>query len=106
MACSMVSTVVMVRSSVVPRRPGRAAHRYIPPSARELIGPDGSDWSRAGRRPDDGAMSSPTLDRLTADLTTAMKARDSFRTNTIRQAIGAVRAESKAGPVEKELSED
>jgi len=47
-----------------------------------------------------------TLDQLTADLTTAMKARDSVRTNTIRQAIGAVRAEAKAGPVEKELSED
>jgi uncharacterized protein len=51
-------------------------------------------------------MTSPTLDRLTADLTTAMKARDAARTNTIRQAIGAVRAESKAGPVEKELTED
>lgn len=47
-----------------------------------------------------------TLDQLTADLTTAMKARDSVRTNTIRQAIAAVRAEAKAGPVEKELSED
>ena len=47
-----------------------------------------------------------TLDQLTADLTTAMKARDSVRTNTIRQAIGAVRAEAKAGPVEKDLSED
>ncbi|MDM7830332.1 GatB/YqeY domain-containing protein [Cellulomonas edaphi] len=51
-------------------------------------------------------MSSETLDRLTADLTTAMKARDAARTNTLRQAIGAVRAEAKAGPVEKELSED
>jgi len=51
-------------------------------------------------------MSSETLDRLTADLTTAMKARDAARTNTLRQAIGAVRAEAKAGPVEKDLSED
>ena len=51
-------------------------------------------------------MSSPTLDRLTSDLTTAMKARDSFRTGTLRQLIAAVRAEAKAGPVEKDLTED
>jgi uncharacterized protein YqeY len=51
-------------------------------------------------------MSSDTLDKLTADLTTAMKARDATRTGVIRQVIGAVRAESKAGPVEKELTED
>ncbi|WP_273653038.1 GatB/YqeY domain-containing protein [Cellulomonas fimi] len=51
-------------------------------------------------------MSTPTLDRLTADLTTAMKARDTFRTGTLRQLVGAVRAEAKAGPVEKDLTED
>lgn len=51
-------------------------------------------------------MSSTTLDRLTADLTTAMKARDAFRTNTLRQLVAAVRGEAKAGPVEKDLSED
>ena len=53
---------------------------------------------------DDGPMS--TLEQLTADLTTAMKARDSFRTGTIRQVIGAVRAEEKAGSVARELSDD
>ena len=47
-----------------------------------------------------------TLDQLTADLTTSMKARDTVRVGIIRQVIGAVRAEAKAGPVEKELTED
>jgi uncharacterized protein len=51
-------------------------------------------------------MSAPTLDQLTADLTTAMKARDPERVGILRQAIGAVRAEAKAGPVEKDLTED
>lgn len=47
-----------------------------------------------------------TLDQLTSDLTTAMKARDTERTGILRQIIGAVRFEAKAGAVEKELSED
>jgi uncharacterized protein YqeY len=47
-----------------------------------------------------------TLARLTADLTTSMKARDAFRTNTIRQVIGAVRAAEKSGPVAVELDDD
>jgi len=54
----------------------------------------------------DGCMSTDTLARLTADLTTAMKARDADRTSILRQVIGAVRAEEKAGPVAKELTED
>jgi len=51
-------------------------------------------------------MTSDTLARLTADLTTSMKARDADRTSILRQIIGAVRAEEKAGPEVKELSED
>ena len=47
-----------------------------------------------------------TLDRLTADLTTSLKARDALRTSTLRQLIGAVRHEEKAGDVARELSED
>lgn len=47
-----------------------------------------------------------TLDQLTSDLTTAMKARDTERTGILRQIIGAVRFEAKAGSVEKELSDD
>lgn len=47
-----------------------------------------------------------TLDTLTSDLTTAMKARETDRVGILRQAIGAVRAEAKAGPVEKDLTED
>ncbi|WP_456824179.1 GatB/YqeY domain-containing protein [Cellulomonas sp. P5_E12] len=47
-----------------------------------------------------------TLDQLTSDLTTSMKARDTERTGILRQIIGAVRFEAKAGAVEKELSED
>jgi len=49
---------------------------------------------------------SQTLDRLTTDLTTAMKARDADRTSVLRQVIGAVRAEEKAGPTVRELTED
>lgn len=51
-------------------------------------------------------MSTDTLAQLTADLTTAMKARDADRVSVLRQVIGAVRAEAKAGAVEKELTED
>lgn len=47
-----------------------------------------------------------TLERLDADLTASMKARDSVRTSTLRQAIAAVRAEAKAGPTARELAED
>lgn len=47
-----------------------------------------------------------TLDRLTADLTTSLKARDTLRTSTLRQVIGAVRNEAKAGTVERDLTED
>lgn len=47
-----------------------------------------------------------TLERLTADLTTSMKARDAFRTNTLRQLIGAVRAAEKSGKVARELTDE
>jgi len=47
-----------------------------------------------------------TLERLTADMTAALKARDTFVTATLRQAVGAVRAEEKAGKVARELTED
>ncbi|WNB86235.1 GatB/YqeY domain-containing protein [Cellulomonas sp. ATA003] len=47
-----------------------------------------------------------TLERLTADLTTSMKARDAFRTNTLRQVIAAVRAAEKSGTAARELSDD
>ncbi len=47
-----------------------------------------------------------TLDRLTADLTTSMKARDAFRTNTLRQIIAAVRTEETAGSAKRELTEE
>jgi uncharacterized protein len=47
-----------------------------------------------------------TLDRLTADLTASMKARDSFRTNTLRQAIAAVRTAEKSGTAARELTDE
>ena len=47
-----------------------------------------------------------TLDRLTTELTASMKARDSFRTNTLRQAIAAVRAAEKSGTSVRELSDE
>lgn len=46
------------------------------------------------------------MDTLTNDLTSAMKARETFRTGVLRQVIGAVRAEEKAGPVARTLTDD
>ncbi|TQL03142.1 GatB/YqeY domain-containing protein [Cellulomonas sp. SLBN-39] len=65
----------------------------------------GNDAAPAAPAGDDGAMSQ-TLSTLTADLTTAMKARDELRRDTLRQVIAAVRTEAKAGDVERELGED
>ena len=47
-----------------------------------------------------------TLERLTSDLTTAMKARDTFTTGTLRQIIGAVRTAEKSGSVAREFSDE
>jgi uncharacterized protein YqeY len=47
-----------------------------------------------------------TMERLTADLTASMKARDTARTGTLRQAIAAVRVAEKAGPSVRELTDD
>lgn len=38
-----------------------------------------------------------TLEKMTADLTAAMKARDTFAVATLRQVIGAVRTAEKSG---------
>ncbi|MBE7700256.1 GatB/YqeY domain-containing protein [Oerskovia sp. Sa1BUA8] len=46
-----------------------------------------------------------TIERLTADLTTAMKARDEFAKNTLRQVIGAVRTAEKSGTTAHELTD-
>jgi uncharacterized protein YqeY len=62
---------------------------------------------RAGEVTTRGTMASMnTLERLTHDLTASMKARETFRTNTLRQAIAAVRAAEKSGPVARDLTED
>ena len=47
-----------------------------------------------------------TLERLTADLKTSMKARTAFRTNTVRQMIAAVRAAEKSGPIARDLTDE
>jgi uncharacterized protein YqeY len=47
-----------------------------------------------------------TMERLTADLTASMKARDAARTGTLRQAIAAVRVAEKAGPSVRELTDE
>ena len=44
--------------------------------------------------------------RLSADLTTAMKARDELVTATIRMALTAIRNEEVAGKAARELSDD
>ncbi|MFW3170099.1 GatB/YqeY domain-containing protein [Geodermatophilus sp. CPCC 206100] len=45
-------------------------------------------------------------DRLRADLTTAMKARDELRTATLRMVLTAVTAEEVAGKEARELADD
>ncbi|WP_203994936.1 GatB/YqeY domain-containing protein [Sphaerisporangium rufum] len=45
-------------------------------------------------------------DRLKADLTTSMKARDELRTRTLRMALAAVSTEEVAGKAARELSDD
>jgi len=44
--------------------------------------------------------------RLRSDLTTAMKARDTIRSGTIRMVMTAVKAEEVAGDTARELSDD
>ncbi|WP_250286561.1 MULTISPECIES: GatB/YqeY domain-containing protein [unclassified Frankia] len=44
-------------------------------------------------------------DRLRADLTTAMKARDALRTSTLRMALAALKDEEVAGRSVRELSD-
>ncbi|HEY0806328.1 MAG TPA: GatB/YqeY domain-containing protein [Pseudonocardiaceae bacterium] len=44
--------------------------------------------------------------RLRADMTTAMKARDSLRTGVLRMALAAVSTEEVAGDTARELSDD
>ncbi|TGJ97581.1 glutamyl-tRNA amidotransferase, partial [Actinotalea fermentans ATCC 43279 = JCM 9966 = DSM 3133] len=46
-----------------------------------------------------------TIERMTADLTTAMKARDEFAKNTLRQVIGAVRTAEKSGSTAREMTD-
>jgi hypothetical protein len=48
----------------------------------------------------------PLKDRLRADLTTAMKARDEVRTRTLRMALTSVSTEEVAGQASRELTDD
>lgn len=48
----------------------------------------------------------PLKDRLRADLTTAMKARDEVRTRTLRMALTSVSNEEVAGKESRELTDD
>jgi len=48
----------------------------------------------------------PLKDRLRADLTTAMKARDEVRTRTLRMALTSVSNEEVAGKASRELTDD
>jgi hypothetical protein len=45
-------------------------------------------------------------ERLQADLTTAMKARDELRLNTVRSALTAVKAEEVSGKTARELGDE
>jgi uncharacterized protein YqeY len=48
---------------------------------------------------------SPLKDRLQADLTTSMKARDGLRTATLRMALTAIRMEEVSGKSARELED-
>ena len=48
----------------------------------------------------------PLKERLRADLTTAMKARDELRTATLRMVLTAVSAEEVSGAAARELTDD
>jgi uncharacterized protein YqeY len=48
----------------------------------------------------------PLKERLRADLTTAMKARDELRTATLRMVLSAVTAEEVSGKEARELTDD
>ena len=48
----------------------------------------------------------PLKERLRADLTAAMKARDEVRTRTLRMALTSVSNEEVAGKAARELSDD
>lgn len=48
----------------------------------------------------------PLKDRLRADLTTAMKARDELRTATLRMVLTAVSSEEVSGKEARELTDD
>src|ERR1035441_1999504 len=61
--------------------------------------------ARSGAAGQDGHMSE-LKDRLRADLTAAMKARDEVRTRTLRMALTAVANEEVAGKSARELSDD
>jgi uncharacterized protein YqeY len=62
---------------------------------------------RGGSSVEDMSNSAGTLKtRLSADLTSAMKARDELVTSTIRMALTAIRNEEVAGKAARELSED
>ena len=43
---------------------------------------------------------------LREDMTTALKAKDALRLGTLRMALAAIQVESKAGTVERELTDD
>lgn len=47
-----------------------------------------------------------TIERLTSDMTAALKARDSITLSTLRQVVGAVRTEEKAGKVARTLTDE
>lgn len=47
-----------------------------------------------------------TIERLTSDMTAALKARDSVTLSTLRQVVGAVRTEEKSGKVARTLTDE
>src|ERR1700683_2145760 len=74
-------------------------HRAASTSARGHRG----RWARSARTRQDVLMAG-LKDRLRADLTAAMKARDEVRTRTLRMALTSVSNEEVAGKAARELS--
>jgi uncharacterized protein YqeY len=63
-------------------------------------------WRGAARRAREDVLMAELKDRLRADLTAAMKARDDVRTRTLRMVLTSVANEEVAGKAARDLSDD
>src|ERR1700731_4711314 len=105
--------------SFAPIRPGQPPRRrsrlITPHRPREACNRQAGQWAGAGelvarcgaaRRAREDVLMAGLKDRLRADLTAAMKARDDVRTRTLRMVLTSVANEEVAGKAARDLSDD